>query len=70
MVRFTLHNFTYDEEINEYVAPESNNTQAILPNNGIVLVTTSVALTSSRTFSWVIAYTCAGAVGLGWLMLA
>jgi len=65
MVRFTLHNFTYDEEINECVALESNNTQAILTNNGIVLVTKSIALTSSRTFSGVIAYTCAGAVGLG-----
>jgi len=61
----TLHNFTYDEEINEYEAPGSNNAQATLPNKGIVHVTTSVALSSARTFSGVIAYTRAGAAGLG-----
>jgi hypothetical protein len=47
---FTLHNFTYVDEINECIAPGSNNTQATLPNNGIVPVIISVALSSARTF--------------------
>jgi hypothetical protein len=46
----TLHNFTYDEEINECEAPGSNNAQVTLPNKGIVPVTTLVALSSARTF--------------------
>jgi hypothetical protein len=61
---FNLHNFTYDEEINECITPESNNTQATLPNNGIVLVTMLVAFSSACTFSGVRAYTRAGAIGL------
>jgi hypothetical protein len=61
----TLHNFTYDEEMNKCEAPRSNNAQATLPNKGIIPVTTSVALSSARTFSGVIAYTLAGIVGLG-----
>jgi hypothetical protein len=60
-----LHNFTYDKEINECVAPESNNTQATLPNKGIVPVTTSVVFSSARTLSGVSANTLAGAVCLG-----
>jgi hypothetical protein len=60
-----LHNFTYDKEINEFVAPESNNTQTTLPKKGIVPVTTPIVLSSAMTLSGVSANTLAGAVCLG-----
>jgi hypothetical protein len=43
----------YMDEMNEYVAPESNNTQARLPYKGIVPVTTSTLFPSIATFSGV-----------------
>ena len=38
---FIQKSFAYAAEINEYVAPESNNVHARLPNKGMVPVTTS-----------------------------
>lgn len=40
---FRLHNFTYVDEIKEWVAPELNKMHATLPIKGIVPMTTSVA---------------------------
>jgi len=48
---FNWHNFTYADEIKEWVAPESNKMLAILSNNGIVPVTTYVAFASVSILS-------------------
>jgi hypothetical protein len=60
-----LHNLTCDKEISECATPESNNTQATLPNKGIVPVTTSVVFSSAKILSGVSANTLVGAICLG-----